>query len=82
MPFNKGRRGASWLRVCVGLAGVFGRTTLVHKQCELMSVDVEIRNGAAHARVYSTRPRLDFGPIPVEATDDIVVVAIKVPETA
>jgi hypothetical protein len=45
-------------------------------------VDIEIRNGAAHARVYSTRPRLDFGPIPVEATDDIVVVAIKVLETA
>ena len=33
-------------------------------------------------RPVSPRPRLDFGPIPVEATDDIVVVAIKVPETA
>ena len=38
--------------------------------------------GAANARVHSTRPRIDLGPILIEMTDDIVVVAIKVLEAA
>jgi hypothetical protein len=45
-------------------------------------VDIEIRDGAARARVHSTQPRIDFGPILVQMTDDIVAVAIKVLEAA
>jgi hypothetical protein len=43
-------------------------------------VDIEIRGRAAYARVHSTLPRIDLGPIPVETTDDVVAVAIKVLE--
>lgn len=67
----------------------------MHKQCELMSAAevaqlLNVTPGYVAHKLLRThvlrpvfpRPRLDFGPIPVEATDDIVVVAIKVPETA
>jgi anti-sigma regulatory factor (Ser/Thr protein kinase) len=45
-------------------------------------IDIAVADGAANARVHSTRPRIDFGPILVQMTDDIVAVAIKVLEAA
>lgn len=40
-------------------------------------IDIAVTNGAAHAQVLSTRPRIDLGPILVSARDDVVAVAIK-----
>ncbi|RDJ98532.1 hypothetical protein DLM46_32920 [Paraburkholderia lacunae] len=45
-------------------------------------IDIAVADGAANARVRSTQPRIDLGPIPVRMTDDIVAVAIKVLEAA
>jgi hypothetical protein len=45
-------------------------------------IDIAVAEGAARARVHSTRPRIDIGPVPIEAMDDVVAVAVKVLEAA
>ncbi len=58
------------------------RTLSLPKALTTWLVDIAVAGGTAHARVYSTLPRLDVGPIPVSPTDDVVAVAIKVLEAA
>jgi hypothetical protein len=58
------------------------RTLSVPRALTTRLVDIAVTDGAAHARVYSTLPPLDVGPISVGPTDDVVAVAIKVLEAA
>lgn len=58
------------------------RTLSVPRLLTTWLVDIAVADGAAHARVYSTLPRLDIGPIAAGPMDDVVAVAIKVLEAA
>jgi hypothetical protein len=58
------------------------RTLSMPRTVTTWLVDITVADGAAHALVYSTLPRLDVGPIAVRPTDDVVAVAIKVLEAS
>lgn len=58
------------------------RTLSLPRTLTAWLVDISVEDEAAHARIYSTLPRLDVGPIPVGSTDDAVAIAIKVLEAA
>lgn len=58
------------------------RTLSLPRTLTTWLVDISVEDEAAHARIYSTLPRLDVGPIPVRPTDDVVAVAIKVLDAA
>ena len=78
------------LKVCSGTVPVSDDITVLVVQQTISGphvlttwrIDIAVAAGAAIARVHSTRPRIDLGPILIEMTDDIVVVAIKVLEAA